>query len=111
MMTYSGPAPRGGGARAGGGRGGRGRGVPAEGGAAAPQGEPQAPEGQARRGGGAPGQPATVEMYLSDYKVENGVKMPHVITREIAGEIQEQLTFKSFKFNPNFKSNTFTQPK
>ena len=50
-------------------------------------------------------------MYLGDYKVENGVKMPHHITREINGEIQEEVILKNFKFNPNFKSNTFTQPK
>ena len=141
MMTFSGPAPRpqgggrgrggnagagGGGnpdAAAGGGGGGgrRGGGDPAAAGApqgAQPQGAPGAApatgtdggQGQGRRGN-AQAQPATIEMYLSDYKVENGIKMPHVITREISGEIQEELTLKNFKFNPNFKSNTFTQPK
>ena len=141
MMTYAGPAPRGGGgqgrrgqggaagqggpagqagpagqgpaAQGGGNRGGgdaaAGAGVPA----AAPGGAP-APGADAqggRRGGGVQAAAATVEMYLGDYKVENGVKMPHHITREINGEIQEELVIKSFKFNPNFKSNTFTQPK
>jgi hypothetical protein len=43
--------------------------------------------------------------------VENGIKMPHHITREINGEIQEEVILKNFKLNPNFKSNTFTQPK
>jgi len=131
MMTYSGPAPRGGGGqgrRGQGGQGGRGQqggGQPGgQGGgdaganaAPAPQGVPPAgaPGGDAaqggRRGGGAPQAQATVEMYIGDYKVENGVKMPHHITREINGEIQEEVLIKSFKFNPNFKSNTFAQPK
>jgi hypothetical protein len=128
MLTYSGPAPRGGGGqgrRGQGGQGARGQqgGGPAAGDAAAnaanaPQGAAPAgaPGGDAaqggRRGGGGPQtQAATVEMYLGDYKVENGIKMPHHITREVNGEIQEEVVFKNFKFNPNFKSNTFTQPK
>jgi hypothetical protein len=125
MMTYSGPAPRGGGGqgrRGQGGPGGQGQGGQGQGGqgggnrgggdpAAAPQGAPAADAQGGRRGGGAQAQTATVEMYLGDYKVENGVKLPHHVTREINGEIQEELIIKSFKFNPNFKSNTFTQPK
>jgi hypothetical protein len=135
MMTYSGPAPRGGGGQGrrgqGGGNrggdpaaapqgaaGGQGGGNPAGGNAAnAPQGAAPggAPGGDAqggrRAGGGFQAQTATVEMYLGDYKVENGMKMPHHITREINGEIQEEVTIKSFKFNPNFKANTFIQPK
>jgi hypothetical protein len=120
MMTYSGPAARaaagqgrqgnrGGGdgqgaargdGQGGGGFGRRGGGDPAAGGAA--------PQGQ--RAGG-PGQPTTVEFYLGDYKAEGGIKFPYHITREIAGEIQEEINIKSIKLNPNFKSNTFTQPK
>ena len=52
-----------------------------------------------------------MEFYLGDYKPEGGVKMPHHITREIGGEIKEEIVVKSVKFNPNFKANTFTQPK
>jgi len=131
MMTYSGPAPRGGGGqgrRGQGGQGGRGQPGGAQPGgqgggdaganaANAPQGAASAgaPGGDAaqggRRGGGAAQAQATVEMYIGDYKVENGVKMPHHITREVNGEIQEEVLIKSFKFNPNFKSNTFAQPK
>ncbi len=131
MMTYSGPAPRGGGGqgrRGQGGQGGRGQPGGAQPGgqgggdaganaANAPQGAASAgaPGGDAaqggRRGGGAAQAQATVEMYIGDYKVENGVKMPHHITREVNGEIQEEVVIKNFKFNPNFKSNTFIQPK
>jgi len=140
MMTYAGPAPRGGGGqgrRGQGGQGGRGQQGGGQPGGQGPGGRPDgqgggdagataanAPQGAApagapggdaaqggRRGGGGAQAQATVEMYIGDYKVENGVKMPHHITREINGEIQEEVVIKSFKFNPNFKSNTFTQPK
>jgi hypothetical protein len=123
MMTYETNAPRnagGGQGRNGGGRrGGRD-------GAAGAAPLAQAAEGQTagapaagaptagaqggRRAGGAP-QQITMELYLGDYKPEGGVKMPHHITRELGGEIQEEIVVKSVKLNPNFKGNTFTQPK
>jgi hypothetical protein len=117
MMTYQANAPRG---NAGGGqaRGRRGGDAAAGGGAgapAAPQGPP--PAGAAadaqggRRGGGAQPQQITMELYLGDFKPEGGVKLPHHITREISGEIQEEINIKSVKLNPNFKATTFTQPK
>jgi hypothetical protein len=68
----------------------------------------------APRGGGpapaaaAPGQ-ATLELYMSDYKAVNGIKLPHLITRGTGGTTQEELKIKSFKINPNFKADTFTQ--
>jgi len=73
--------------------------------------------GQGRRGGApagapspapAPGQ-ATLELYMSQYKTVNGIKLPHLITRGTAGTTQEELRIKSFKINPNFKADTFTQ--
>ena len=131
MMTYSGPAPRGG---QGAGQGRQGQGRQGQGGgnrrggdgaAGAPGGAPPAsappaaapPAGAAAANapqgarGGAPGQPTTIEMYLGDYKAEGGVKIPRHITREINGEIQEELRIKSVKLNPNFKATTFVQPK
>ena len=123
MMTYSAPAPRGAGRGQGGqgGQGGAARGGDNAGGGGrrgrgdgsggdAPQGG-QAADAQGGRRGGVQPQQITMEMYLGDYKVENGIKMPHHITREIMGEIQEELIVKNVKLNPNFKSNTFTQPK
>jgi hypothetical protein len=68
----------------------------------------------APRGGGpapaaaAPGQ-TTLELYMSDYKTVNGIKLPHLITRGTGGTTQEELKIKSFKINPNFKADTFTQ--
>jgi hypothetical protein len=121
MMTYSGPAARGGGGQGRQGQGGgnrRGGGAGAAGapGAAAPAPAVAPPAGGAANApqgarGGAPGQPTTIEMYLGDYKLEGGVKIPRHITREINGEIQEELRIKSVKLNPNFKATTFVQPK
>ena len=121
MMTFSGPAPRQGGqgrqGRGAGAQGGNRGGDPAIANPAAqgpvpppPASGDSAPQGR-RGGGGFQAPQATVEMYLGDYKVENGIKMPHHITREVNGEIQEEITLKNFKFNPNFKSTNFTQPK
>jgi hypothetical protein len=97
MMMWAGAAPRGGDLGRRGGRGGRG----ADGAAAADGAPPAA---------AAPGQ-ATIEMYLSGYKAVNGVQLPHVISRGSGGTVQEELAIKSYKLNPNFKSNTFVQDK
>ena len=76
---------------------------------AAPQGGAAADTAQGRRGRGAGGGPATLEMHLSDYKVVNGVKLPHLITRGTNGQTAEEWTIKSYKINPTFKGNTFTK--
>jgi hypothetical protein len=123
MMTWSGGGQRGGR----GGQGGfRGRGD-AAGQASAPQGAPQSggaepaapppgPQGgaavdtvQGRRGRGAAAAPATLEMHLSEYKVVNGVKLPHLITRGTNGQTAEEWAIKSYRINPTFKGNTFTK--
>ena len=123
MMTWSGGGQRGGR----GGQGGfRGRGDAAAQ-ASAPQGAPQSggaepaapppgPQGgaavdtvQGRRGRGAGAAPATLEMHLSEYKVVNGVKLPHLITRGTNGQTAEEWAIKSYRINPTFKGNTFTK--
>ena len=43
-----------------------------------------------RRGGPQGGQPITIETHLSDYKAENGIKMPHLITRGVNGQTSEE---------------------
>jgi hypothetical protein len=125
MMTWQGAAPRagGGGGRRGGGAGrgdGTGRGGDPAAGAqpAAPAGETPAPpdqapaagQAQARRGGAGTPQ-ATLEMHLTEYKVVNGIKLPHLITRGSGGQTTEEFEIKSYKINPNFKANTFIQDK
>jgi hypothetical protein len=120
MMTWSGGGQRGGR----GGQGGvRGRGDAAAQGGAPQGGAPQAAPPQAapqsgaavdtvqgRRGRGFDGgAPATVEMHLSEYKVVNGLKLPHLITRGTNGETAEEWAIKSYRINPTFKGNTFTK--
>ena len=51
----------------------------------------------------------TIETHLSDYKAEGGLKMPHLITRGVNGQTNEEWEIKSFKINPSLKSNTFTK--
>jgi len=61
------------------------------------------------RGGQGGGQPITIETHLSDYKAVNGIKMPHLITRGVNGQTNEEWEIKSFKINPSLKGNTFTK--
>lgn len=48
-----------------------------------------------------------IEMFLDDYRRVDGVLLPHHITRSVAGEVTEELTFTSFALNPSFKPGTF----
>jgi hypothetical protein len=52
---------------------------------------------------------ATLELHMGDYRTVSGIKLPHLITRGTEGITQEELKIKSFKINPNFKADTFTQ--
>jgi len=74
---------------------------------AAPQGA--APQADGPRRGGQGGQPVTIETHLSDYKAVNGIKLPHLITRGVNGQTNEEWEIKSFKINPSLKGNTFTK--
>ena len=120
MMTWSGGGQRGGrGGQGGGqGRGGRAGDPQAQGEAQAPPAPAAAPQGgaatdtaQGRRGGRGfgGGAPATLEMHLSDYKVVNGLKLPHLVTRGTNGQTAEEWAIKSYRINPTFKANTFTK--
>ena len=116
MLSWTGPAGRGFGR---GGQGRRGQGAPDQAGAAPPEGRAAgdqpaaggapADAAQGRRGRGGQGPPVTLEMHLADYKVVNGVKFPHLITRGVSGETNEEWVIKSYKVNPNLKANTFTK--
>jgi hypothetical protein len=124
MMTWTGGGQRGGR----GGQGGfRGRGDASPQGGTTPGGAPQtapappAPQGgpqggpavdtvQGRRGRGVGGgAAATLEMHLSEFKVVNGLKLPHLITRGTNGQTAEEWAIKSYRINPTFKGNTFTK--
>jgi hypothetical protein len=118
MMTWSTGGQRGGRGGQGGGLGGfQGRARGGDASAGAPQAQGGAPPAgatpdtiQGRRGrpGGA-GAPATLDMHLSEYKVVNGLKLPHLITRGTNGETAEEWVIKSYRINPTFKGNTFTK--
>ena len=51
--------------------------------------------------------PTTLRMYLSDYRVVNGIKLPHLITRGSGDQVTEEWEVKSYKINPNLKADTF----
>jgi hypothetical protein len=74
-----------------------------------------------RRGGGrgqaqgdqpaAPPRPqqATLRMTLGEYKAVNGIKLPHLITRGVNDQTNEEWTVSSYRVNPSFKADTFTK--
>ena len=67
-----------------------------------------------RRGGadgraGGPPNPITIETHLSEYKTVGGIKLPHLITRGVNGQTNEEWEFKNYRINPNLKQNTFTK--
>jgi len=69
----------------------------------------QGQQGQAVGRGGRGNEPATLQMFLSDYRTVNGIKLPHLVTRGANGEITEEWIVKNYRINPNFRANTFTQ--
>ena len=110
MMTNTGFGG-GGRGRRGGGPDGRGAVPNAQAAAPAPAAPtPGAPTGapEARRGGGPP-QSVTIETHLSEYKAVNGIKLPHLITRGVNGQTNEEWEIKNYRVNPNLKSNTFSK--
>ncbi len=60
----------------------------------------------------APPAPDVVDiaMYFDDYKQEDGIWLPHHVSRSIDGKPSEEWTFKTITVNPAFKPDTF-QPK
>lgn len=57
--------------------------------------------------GGAP--QATLQMTLAEYKVVNGIRFPHLITRGTSEQTIEEWTIESYRINPSFRSNVFTR--
>jgi hypothetical protein len=60
------------------------------------------------RAGGPPPQ-ITIETHLSEYKTVNGIKLPHLITRGVNGQTNEEWEIKNYRINPNLKQNTFSK--
>ncbi|MBI2188730.1 MAG: hypothetical protein HYU37_16655 [Acidobacteria bacterium] len=69
--------------------------------------------GGARGDGGPPpargGQPATLQMTLTDYKIVNGIRLPHLITRGVNDMSTEEWTIDSYRINPTFRADVFTK--
>jgi hypothetical protein len=73
--------------------------------------------GQQPAAGGAPtearadalAQPTTLRMFLSEYKTVNGVKLPHLLVRGAGDQVTEEWVIRSYRINPNFKADTFSQ--
>jgi hypothetical protein len=60
--------------------------------------------------GGAPPTPQAVDiqMFLDDYRAEDGVMLPHKVSRSVDGKTTEEWTFKTIKINPAFKADAFS---
>jgi hypothetical protein len=96
-----------GGGRGRGGRGGNFQGGGQQGGRQGQAGNAAA--GADGRGRGRGNEPATLQMYLAEYKDVNGIKFPHLVTRGANNEITEEWIVKNYRINPNFRANTFTR--
>lgn len=68
---------------------------------------PDAAQAQGRRGGGRGGAQVPMQMHLSDYKVVNGMRLPHLIQRGANGETTEEFVVRSYRINPSFRTDTF----
>jgi hypothetical protein len=65
---------------------------------------PQGAEGAVAR----PPQAVDIQMFLDDYRAEDGVLLPHKVSRSVDGKTTEEWTFKTIKINPAFKSDAFS---
>ena len=63
--------------------------------------------GRGGRGGGAAATQATLQLYVSDYKAVNGLRLPHLIQRGPNGETAEEFVVRTYRINPNFRAETF----
>jgi hypothetical protein len=73
------------------------------------------PPGDSRGRGEAPHDSPTapapqvvdIVLYLDDYKLVDGVMLPHHMARSIDGKPAEDTTFKTIRINPPFKADVF----
>jgi hypothetical protein len=50
---------------------------------------------------------AAIEVYFSDYRAEDGILLPHRITKSVNGDFSEEWELKKFKINPPLKAESF----
>jgi hypothetical protein len=55
-----------------------------------------------------PPQAVEIQMFLDDYRAEDGVLLPHRVSRSVDGKTTEEWTFKTIKINPAFKADAFS---
>jgi hypothetical protein len=55
------------------------------------------------------GQPplADIEIYFAEYRAEDGILLPHRITRSVNGQFNEEWELSKFKINPPLKADKF----
>jgi len=57
---------------------------------------------------GSPPQVVDINMFLEDYKLVDGILLPHRVIRSIDGQTNEEWTLQAIKINPAFKPETFS---
>jgi hypothetical protein len=55
-----------------------------------------------------PPQAVDIQMFLDDYRAEDGVLLPHHLSRSVDGKTTEEWTFKTIKVNPAFTPEAFS---
>ena len=63
--------------------------------------------GNQNRGNQSNNRPAPLQMYFSDYKTVNGIKLPHLIQGGANDETSEELVVKAYRVNPVLKADLF----
>ena len=64
-------------------------------------------EAQAARQADQPPPLVDMELYFDDYRAEDGILLPHHITRSVNGQLSEEWELKKFKINPPLKADQF----
>lgn len=64
--------------------------------------------GRADMGAATPPQVVDITMFLDDYRREQGIWLPHHVSRSIDGKPTEEWMLVSFKVNPGFRPDTFS---
>jgi len=50
-----------------------------------------------------------IQLFLDDFRPEDGILLPHHLTRSVAGEVTEEWKINGYKVNPTFKPGTFDE--
>jgi hypothetical protein len=64
-------------------------------------------EAQAARQADQPPPLVDIEVYLAEYRAEDGILLPHRITRSVNGQFNEEWELSKFKINPPLKADKF----